>query len=508
MPSPDLIERLDRFFTHDAPTARGETVLVAHSGGADSTALLAALLGLAPRRGLRVLAAHLDHDLVPGSAFRARAARELAERLGAECVVERRPVPELAAPGESVEAAARRVRYRFLEEVRSARGARWIATAHHRDDQAETVVLRMLQGTGLEGLAGVLPRRGHVVRPLLDLPREALHRSLEGALPAGLSVVEDPSNRDPGLARNRVRHHLLPHLSAEAPGVTERLARLAGAARGARRAVEARLMERLGPGAERLGPGAARLALDLEAFRALPEPLSAFALALLHRRAGAPHPAGAGARDELLRQLAELDTPGGTRATGVDAGGGWRWRERGDLLVLEPPAEGPDPGAVGPFSYRLPPPLPPPESEGGARSRESRVRIGEIGATLRLRRERVAPWMFRGSRHRAALVLPEAGLDRLVVRNRRPGDRLRPLGAPGERKLKDLLIDRRVPRRERERLPLLVVDGRIAWVPGVTVDEAFRLPGRLRDEGGEVWTVEIRREGEHLDRDPEPKQRT
>jgi tRNA(Ile)-lysidine synthase len=116
--------------------------------------------------------------------------------------------------------------------------------------------------------------------------------------------------------------------------------------------------------------------------------------------------------------------------------------------------------------------------------------------------------MFRGSRHRAALVLPEAGLDRLVVRNRRPGDRLRPLGAPGERKLKDLLIDRRVPRRERDRLPLLVVAGRIAWVPGVTVGDAFRLPGRLRDEGGEVWIVEIRREGEHLDRDPEPTERT
>jgi tRNA(Ile)-lysidine synthase len=501
VPPADLTERLDRFFTEQAPTARGETVVVAHSGGADSTALLEALLALAPRRGLRVLAAHLDHDLVPGSASRARAARELAERLGAECVVERRPVPELAAPGESLEAAARRVRYRFLEEVRSARSARWIATAHHRDDQAETVVLRMLQGTGLEGLAGVLPRRGRIVRPLLDLPREALHRSLDGALPAGVSVMEDPSNRDPGIARNRVRHHLLPHLSAETPGVAERLARLAGAARGARRAVEARLTEWLGPGAE-------RPALDLDAFRALPEPLPAFALALLHRRAGAPHPAGAGARDELLRQLADA----GTRASGVDAGGGWRWREREGVLVLEPPAERPVPGVVGPFSYRLPPPSTPPESRdavrAGRRSAESRVWIGEIGATLHLRRERVAPWMFRGSRHRAALVLPEPGLDRLVVRNRRPGDRLRPLGAPGERKLKVLLIDRRVPRRERERLPLLVVDGRIAWVPGVTIDEAFRLPGRLRDEGGEVWTVEIRREGEHFDRDPEPKQRT
>lgn len=488
MPSADLTERLDRYFTDDAPTQRGDTLVVAYSGGADSTALLAALLGLAPRRGLRILAAHLDHALSPGSDRRAQAARGLAERLGAECVVERLPVPDLAEPGESLEAAARRIRYRFLEELRATRGARWIATAHHRDDQAETVVLRLLQGSGLVGLAGILPRRSTVVRPVLDLPGEAVRRHLAEALPEGATVVEDPTNRDLRFARNRVRHLLMPRLAAGAPDVAERLARIAGAALGTRRRVDGLLADRMD---------------HLDALRTLPEPLAVFALALLHRRAGAPHPPGAPATAELFRQLGDP----GTRTTGVDAGGGWRWREREGALALDRPGEGPVPGAVEPFSYRLPTP----ETQGGGRSgsraRESRVRIEEIGAILTLRREPVAPWMFRGSPHRAALALPDAALDRLVVRNRRPGDRLRPLGAPGERKLKDLLIDRRVPRRERDRLPLLVVAGRIAWVPGVTIDDAFRLPGRLRDEGGEVWIVEIRREREHLDRDPEPTER-
>jgi tRNA(Ile)-lysidine synthase len=484
VPSADLTERHDRYFTDDAPAQRGDTLVVAYSGGADSTALLAALLGLAPRRGLRILAAHLDHALSPGSGRRADAARDLAERLDAECVVERLRVPDLAELGESLEAAARRIRYRFLDARQAARGARWIATAHHRDDQAETVVLRLLQGTGLVGLVGILPRWRTVVRPVLDLPGEAVRRHLAEALPEGATVVEDPTNRDLRFARNRVRHLLMPRLAAEAPDVAERLARIAAAARGTRSRVDALLADRMD---------------HLDALRALPEPLTPFALALLHRRSGAPHPPGAPATAELFRQLEDP----GTRTPGVDAGSGWRWREREGALVLDPPEESPVPGAIEPFSYRLPPP----ESQGGA-PRESRVRIQEIGATLRLRREPVAPWMFRGSRHRAALVLPEAGLDRLVVRNRRPGDRLRPLGAPGERKLKGLLIDRRVPRRERDRLPLLVVAGRIAWVPGVTVDNAFRLPGRLRDEGGEVWIVEIRREGEHLDRDPEPTERT
>lgn len=468
----DLPERLGRFLDDVAPTSPGDAVVVAHSGGADSTALLAALCSIAPRRGLRVLAAHLDHALVPGSAARAEAACELARRLGAEPLSERRPVPRLAHAGESPEAAARRVRYRFLEEVRHAHGARWIATAHHRDDQAETLVLRMLRGSGLEGLSGILPRRGHVVRPLLDVPRNTLHDFL-GHLDCRLEILEDPSNRELSIPRNRVRRILLPHLGSDLGDLSERLARLAAAACGARAAIERRLTDEM-----ELSETADRLPLDR--FRALPEPLVPFALALLHRRAGAPHPAGRDARTELLRQLRDP----GSEEMGVDAGGGWRWERREGALVL---GEAPPHRRAEPFSYRLPAPRP----RGAEGALETAVRIEEIDATLRLRRQSVAPWMFRGSRYRAALALPADGLDSLAVRSRRPGDRLRPLGAPGERKLKDVLIDRRVPRRDRDRLPLLTVGGRIAWVPGVTVDESFRLPARLREGHGEVWTVEL-----------------
>lgn len=489
----ELSSLLDRFFTHDAPTSSGDTILVAYSGGGDSTALLAALLDLAPRRGLHVLAGHLDHGIDPGSAARAQAAAALARSLGADCTVERRPVGELALSGESPETAARRVRYRFLEDVRRAHGARWIATAHHRGDQTETLVLRMLQGTGIEGLAAILPRRGrHVVRPLLDVPQDELHRFAERALPVGTEVVEDPTNRDLRIPRNRVRRLLLPRLDADEPGISRRLARLAEAARGAREAVERRLEAELAPPrlagpVEREGrdrpagaAGAEGAAVRLSALVTLPEPLAAFALGLLHRRAGAPRPAGRAARAELLRQLADPRTP----RAGVDAGGGWRWQVRGDFLALGPRRPGAAAGGVE-FSYRLPAP--------------GEVEVPEAGGTLRLRREPVAPWMFRGSRDRAAVALPADRLDALVVRSRRPGDRLRPLGAPGERKLKDVLIDRRVPRRERDRLPLLCVADRIAWVPGVTVAEAFRLPERLRDEGGEVWTVELDRGGGQLE---------
>ena len=465
-----ILATLDAFFSHAAPVRPGDTLLAAFSGGPDSTALLLGLTELASRRRLRVVAAHLDHAADPGSAGRAAAAVRAAALLGVECVVARREVAAIARAEEwsaSPEEAARRVRYRFLEEVRRERGARWIATAHHRDDQAETVVLRLLQGSGVEGLAAIQPRRGRVVRPFLALPREELLRALSTArAAAGIHPVDDPTNRDLSLARNRVRHDLLPALEAAEGGASERLARLAGAAGRARTVIERRLAGHLLPAAT---PGGG-VAVPRDAFEALPASLQPHALALLHRRAGAVYPAGRAAREELLRQLGR---PGGAGAAGCDLPGGWRWEAGARLLVLrrrEPPPPS--------FAYTLPVP--------------GTLELPELGLTLQVRRQRAEPWMFRGARHRAGLALPIAPGEPVVVRSRRPGDRVHPLGAPGSRKLKDVLIDRRVPRRERDRLPLLCVGERIAWVPGVTVDEAFRLdPRLLEDDGRTCWAAEV-----------------
>lgn len=112
--------------------------------------------------------------------------------------------------------------------------------------------------------------------------------------------------------------------------------------------------------------------------------------------------------------------------------------------------------------------------------------MGELHLRARLTRGVIAPWMFEGSPLRAGLALPLSTGDRVEIRNRRPGDRFRPLGAAGSRRLKDVLIDHRVPRRERETLPLWIVGGRIAWVPGVTIEDRFRI-GSER----EVWIAEM-----------------
>lgn len=458
----NLPDELEAFFQREAPVDPGDAVVVAFSGGPDSTALLLGMSRLACLRGVRLAAAHLDHAMDPGSASRAREAARIAARLGVPFITERAE-PGENGPVDSPEAAGRRARYDFLERVRRDLGARWIATAHHRDDQAETVLLRLLFGSGLEGLASVRPVHGRVVRPLLGVPRSALLAALTTAAVTGIEPVDDPTNRNLDVPRNWVRHRLLPSLAADDPDLSPvlapRLARLAGKARAASAALDRRLA-----GSLPLRTVEEGVAVEREALAGLPGEILPFAFAWLHRRAGAPYPAAGAAREELLRQLER--GPG----AGCDCGGGWRWEASGDLLALRRMVEIPE--RVPDFTYTLEVP--------------GELHIPEISARVRVERRAVEPWMFEGSPHRAGLALPLAEGDRVTIRNRRPGDRIRPLGASGSRRLKDVLIDRRVPRQVRERLPLLCVGGRIAWVPGVTIDERFRLDGHAT-----AWVAEI-----------------
>ncbi|HYN20105.1 MAG TPA: tRNA lysidine(34) synthetase TilS [Thermoanaerobaculia bacterium] len=342
MRATEILSTLEAFFRVEAPLEPGDGLIAAFSGGPDSTALLLGLARLAERRRCRLLAAHLDHGMDAGSAERSEAAQRLAERLGVPFVTARREVLRLRQSGESPEAAARRVRYEHLEEVRRNAGARWIATAHHRDDQAETVALRMLFGSGLEGLGGIRPVQGAVVRPLLRIARTDLLAMVQAA---GVEAVQDPTNLDLRTPRNRVRHLLLPSLSREAGegrggGLPDQLARLADRARAASARIERHLSGCLNVEETEDGVAIRRGSL----FR-LPAELLPFALAWLHRRAGSPRPAGSAARAELLRQLRARD------GAGCDCGGGWRWEIGGELLTLHRPAAA-DKRMAG-FSYTL-----------------------------------------------------------------------------------------------------------------------------------------------------------
>jgi tRNA(Ile)-lysidine synthase len=450
-----LVDDLERFFRRRAPLSPADRVLVAVSGGTDSTALLWGMKRLEERRELDVHAAHLDHRLDGGSAERAEAVARLCAKLDVPLTSARLAVTDHRRSGESLEAAARRVRYRFLGRQRRALGARWALTAHHADDQVETLLLRLIYGSGLSGLAGIAERRGRLLRPLLDLPRRRLTATLEAA---GLSPVEDPTNRDLKVPRNLIRHCLIPALETRWPSLRRDLLAVRRTARGARRRLEATVeasteMRREGEGA----------GLDLAAFCGLPETLWPFALARACSLASLPYPPGRDVRRELGRQIAA----GGE--VGCDQGEGWRWRARDGRLVLQ---RAPRPHRPEHFSYTFAAP--------------GEVEVPELGVRVRLRPSIFEAWMLRGTTERAGLGLRLQPGEPVTVRSRRPGDRLRPLGCDYRRRLKDVLIDRRVPRRQRDRLPLLEIGDRIVWVPGVTVDHECRL-----GSGSPVWLAEI-----------------
>jgi tRNA(Ile)-lysidine synthase len=223
---PPLVAAVDRALRATGMPPRSATLVVGLSGGADSVALLDALASLRRRRGFRLVAAHLDHHLRPGSGDDAAFCAELCRALDVPLRVGRADVRARAARERGgLEQAARRERYAFLRRVREEESAVAVAVAHTRDDQAETLLLRLLRGSGATGLAGMRPRRGDVVRPLLDVSREEVLAHLGER---GLAWREDASNADLAHRRNRVRHELLPYLAERFnPAIRASLARTA-----------------------------------------------------------------------------------------------------------------------------------------------------------------------------------------------------------------------------------------------------------------------------------------
>jgi tRNA(Ile)-lysidine synthase len=301
----DAVDQLASWRASFADAVRGlrAPVVVGCSGGADSLALLA----LAADAGLAPVAVHVDHGLRDGSPGEASRVRAVAERLD----VAFRAVRVAVDPGTNLEARARDARYAALDDARADVDADIVLVGHTAEDQAETVLLNVLRGSAASGLAGMAPRRGCVVRPLLRY-RRAETRAICAAL--GLDVVEDPMNDDPAFRRVAIRQHVLPLLSTLAErDLVPVLARQADILRSESEFLD-ELAARAWPGVE--GPVAATLA-------ALPEPLARRAV---RQWCGAPPPSLA----EVERVLAVA--AGEARAT--ELAGGRAVRRSTGMLAL------------------------------------------------------------------------------------------------------------------------------------------------------------------------------
>ena len=232
--SDPLVGRVRRAIVDLQLIRRRDRVVVGVSGGADSVALLSLLARLRPSWRLTLYVVHVDHQLRAESSEDAAFVQELAARLNVPAVIKRRNVATLCRrEGWSLEDGARRIRYQCFVEAAAEYSAGVVALAHTADDQAETVLMRLLRGSGLTGLGGIPVMRElqgiRIVRPLLQCWRSEIAAYLAGM---GLTYREDASNADHRFVRNRIRHELLPALSRDYnPNIKAALVQLAGQSR-------------------------------------------------------------------------------------------------------------------------------------------------------------------------------------------------------------------------------------------------------------------------------------
>ena len=427
----------------------GETVLTAVSGGADSVALLDVLHSLRAECALSLHAIHVHHGLRPEADADADFVRALCERMGVPLSTERVSVKQ-EPPWDGLEAEARRARYGAFREVARRIGAQLIATGHTADDQAETVLMRLLEGAGPRGLAGIAPARGMLVRPLLGARRADVEAHLRGR---GLDWVEDASNRDPRFLRNRIRHEVLPFLAhAVNPSIVDHLARSAALVRGMVDDLERAAARELRQIGRRGDAGWVLRVSDLAVY---PRELAVEMVRQAGRDLGHSGALRGHAQKTLRRLLAPGVARGSLRAGGVTV-------ERSGPSLRVGPSRLPP---LGPRDFQVPGELP----------------LPEVGMILEARSfPRAEDYVAPREAGRAAFdadLLPS----RLHVRPRRRGDRFAPFGGPADRRLKSFFIDAGVPRWERERVPLLEAAGDIIWVAGLRRGRAAPVgPGTKR----------------------------
>jgi len=427
----------------------GDTLIIGLSGGADSCALLD-LLATLPAFPLRLIAAHLNHSLRgPDSDADEQFCRDLAARYRIPFESHRVDVKSVADKKSlNLEDAGRRARIAFFDELHDRWQAAAVVLAHHADDQAETVLMRLLRGSGMSGLSGMPWRNGRgYVRPLLEITRNEIEAYL---LERRLSWREDGSNLDTAFLRNRIRHKLLPLLEQYNPAVRQALATTAAIIR-----EEHGLLETLAADAAgqicRFSDGSTECSIPL--LNAHPRALQRRIIRLmLSRLAGNLEQITHRHLEHILRMTAaarpnlRINLPRGLVAL----------KEYDRLVIKAADQPGCEAGEIvipGPGSYRLP-----------------------DGTEMVI--EFTPPPITTDTEARTAYFDPERAPFPWVVRTFRPGDRIQPLGMNGRKKVKNLFIDEKIPLARRALTALLFSGEELIWVVGLRTSQLSRVDTR------------------------------
>ncbi|MFN3476619.1 MAG: tRNA lysidine(34) synthetase TilS [Candidatus Methylomirabilales bacterium] len=448
-----LLEKVQRTIARYGMLNPEEKVVIAVSGGPDSMVLLHLLRRLQEPFHLHLHVAHLNHGLRGEEGERdATFVKSWAEKWGLPSTIGR---IEVRRTKGSLQEAARHARYRFLEEVAKGVGASRIALGHTQDDLAETVLINLLRGAGLKGLAGIPPARERwIIRPLIEVSRREI---LAYAESEGVPFVVDASNLREEYLRNRIRQKLLPTLAEYNPRIVEALARAALILREEDAYLSALANEALStlllmgdqeadlpvPALERLHPALSRRILREAFFR-----ISGLSLSWEKTLA----------LEGLLRALSgRLTLPGGVAAL-----------REGERLVFS--RKGGSQGVE--VVYRL--------------SKTDEAKLPAFGLRLYFTLLPKETWDPKTTSPFCAFFDAEKMKGPLTVRAWRPGDRFFPLGLGGSKKLQDFFVDLKIPRWRRPSIPLLFSGDQIAWVVGLRIDDRFK----VTEETQEVLKVE------------------
>jgi tRNA(Ile)-lysidine synthase len=441
----EVVRKVSRFILEGQLLLPGERILVAVSGGPDSIALLSILRELAGRWNWTLGVAHVNHSL------RGSEAQEdlefvgtMAEQMGIQFLYRTVPPGTLGTPGRSLEEEAREARYRLLEEMRAEFGGSSIAVGHHRGDQAETVLAALGRGAGPGGLAGMCPRTGRIVRPLLCLEREEILSYLQEK---GLAYRVDSTNEDRRYLRVRIRKEVLPLLEKWVnPSIVKALCRTAEICHLEDDYLQTQV-ERLWPEVGEVSAEEVRICG--EKYRTLHKAMRLRLLRRAYELASGSTKSLEHVHVEAMDRLAM--SPG--REKYLDLPRKVRFiLSMGDMIM-----ERTERPTTRSFSY-------PVEIPG-------LIEIPEAGVLIKweISRERIPPHVVA---HGQGAIMD---LDKLeapfLVRSPKAADRMRPKGLGGSKKLQDLLMDAHVPRRKRWTVPVVEDAKGIIWVVGYRMDE-------------------------------------
>lgn len=442
----------------------GENIVAACSGGPDSLALVHVLADLASDAGFQLFVAHVNHGLRGQDSDQdADVVRDFCAELSLPFFCGHIDVRgEIRRCGGSLEEVARELRYEKLRRIAADVGGAWIATGHHRDDQAETLLLNLLRGSGSRGLGAMRPRRGDVIRPLLCLNRAEILQYCEEAR---LLPRHDASNDEPDFCRNRLRHDLIPRLQREFnPSLTDVLCRTADILADEQQFVSDYVEQNVAAWSVRTDRG---YRLDGLTFSGLAIALQRELLRNLLGKIRGDNRRIAFVHVEQIRTLF-LQEHGSRR---LDLPGYCQARKSYRELYLETIANSSPAFAELTASSDWSRPL---DCPGEAA-------IPEWGIVLRCTRH-VGSWPSMSSLGPTRAVFDRDSVQgELRVRRRRPGDWLQPLGAPGRRKLKKIMIDLKIPLAQRDSVPILCDDAGILWLAGFQRSERGRLSANTRE---------------------------